>query len=525
MKFKHGPELLGLGPLWELHEVFSALAEKEGVTLPRPTPPFLEYDDANYEKRDSSASHRGDVSLRTRLTRNIWINKPFVSAPMATVTGTDMAVVLELLGCGAVLRRGFLEPMTKAQRIETQVKEHRATKRQAHLFRIDDPARLTADHPKSKGVALFNEERLGSIILVHNLVGGIFVNIVTPRDLKGSHPMDTPLGEIVRDRKPFVAPPNISREEAKRLLRDVYRVKQLPLVDDVGVCRGLITAQDLDLEDPGSYKYAPDAAWDKRQCNLLGIPSLGLRDKDYVDQAAALYPEHPDAWALEIAHGGLHAAWEAMRYLKRTYPDVDLIAPNTHVPDIAKEHIKYGADALRIGIGPGAECTTQRNVGVGGSQLTAVLRCAEVKDDVPLIADGGVRFGSHAVKALAAGADSVMIGTVFAGTKETPGDEIDRDGVLVKSHFGMASDEAKMLLQNLEEAGLVKEARLGTSPEGREDVIPYRGEVRNIVESFCGWVRSGMTFLGAATIAEMPKRTRFEVRWARLGEPSNDKKD
>lgn len=525
MKLAHGPEIRGLGPDAATWRMLVELAEKNGIAVPSFTIPFLEYEDAELQyqdahlaQRDSALVSRTAVNLRTRLTRTIWMEKGIVGSPMATVTGSKMAQELELIGCGAVLRRGFLEPMTRNERIEAQVRELRRTKRRAHFFKITDPAMLTADHTKAKGTALFDAERIGSIILVNNLVDRIFVNIITPRDLKGSHPLTTPLGEIVRDRLPHTAPPDISREEARRLLRDVYRVKQLPLVDAEGVCRGLITAQDLDLQDREGNKYAPHASWDKRRCNLLGIPSLGLRDRDFVDQAAALYPEHPDAWALEIAHGGLRVSWDAIRYLKRTYPDVDVIAPNISEPDIAEEHAKAGADAVRVGIGPGRVCTTRKNTGVGGSQLTAVLRCAEVaaRYGIPLIADGGVRNGEDFAKALAAGASSVMIGTLFAGTEEAPGEEHRlEDGTLAKKHFGMASNEAKMLLRNLEQAGLLaKRTNLGTAPEGRDEVwIPYRGEVRHIVESLCGFLRSSMTYLGAATIADMPRRAVFEVTW------------
>jgi IMP dehydrogenase len=167
-----------------------------------------------------------------------------------------------------------------------------------------------------------------------------------------------------------------------------------------------------------------------------------------------------------------------------------------------------------VGIGPGAFCTTSLNTGVGGSQLTAVLRCAEVAQDMPIVADGGIRYGRDFAAALGAGASCVMIGTAFAGTQETPGQILRlEDGTLAKKHFGMASDEARMILQNLAQAGLVRKDRLGTSPEGKEDVLPYRGEVGPIISTFLGWLRSTMSYVGALKIEEMPKRTRFNVRF------------
>lgn len=510
MKFKHGPELRGLlGSAQETHIFLASLAKKLGVSAPvlRTDPPFLEFGDADLAQRYTKINHRrkeaGEISLRTRFSRNIWINIPITSAPMATVTGSEMTIRVELLG-------GLGNP-NRGMSIEEHQRELRRIKTKLHKGKpIYDPVKLTQTHTKSDAIEVLDGvksgRKVGSVIIVDNFEDNHVVGIVTPRDTKGDHPFDTALRDIMTT-PAICAPFDISIEEADRKLRYI-RKKQLPLVDEKGRCAGLITLQDIEL-----MKQYPDAAVDSKG-RLLGVAVVGL--EDLVDRAEALYQEEPDVFVLDIAHGGLERHLGAIRYLKQKY-DIDVVSANVHEPDLVELIKKAGADGCRIGIGPGAVCTTRLNTGVGGSQLTAILRCAEAAGDMPIIADGGIRFGRDLGQSLAAGASCVMMGTRLAGTKETPGELIQReDGTLAKRHFGMASNEARLILQNLNQVGLVRLSTLGSSPEGKDDnLIPYQGEVQNIIETFLGWLRSTMSYIDARTIEEMPKRVRFNVRFLR----------
>jgi IMP dehydrogenase len=500
MKFKHGPELRGLGFNQEMYSFLAALAKNMGVPVPRIEPLFLEFEDVRIAQRHSRIDHRSEILLRTRFSRNVRINTPIVSAPMATVTGSEMAITQALLGGLGIIHRGMT--------IEEHVIELRRVKRKVHMGRsIDDPVTLTYNHTKRDAIEALDGvksgRKVGSIIIVDTFEENHVVGIVTPRDTKSDAPDDTPLDKIMS--RAITGPHNISMEEAERILRNDIRKKQLPLVDEKGCCAGLITLQDIEL-----MKEFPNASLDSKG-RLLAAIALGL--EDLVDRAEALSEEEPDVFVLDIAHGGMDKHLKAIRYLKQKY-DIDVVAANVHEPDIVDLIRKASADGCRVGIGPGAFCTTSLNTGVGGSQLTAVLRCAEVAQDMPIIADGGIRYGRDLAGAIGAGASSVMIGTAFAGTEETPGQKLPlEDGTLAKKHFGMASDEARMILQNLAQAGLVRKDRLGTSPEGKEDVLPYRGDVSPIISSFLGWLKSSMSYVGARTIEEMPKRVRFNVRF------------
>lgn len=485
--FYHGPFLCGI---------------PANANMP-PFPPFLEYGDADLAQRFSLIRHRGDIDLKTRFSRNITLPIPISSAPMATVTGAEMAIAIGIRGGIGVLHRGMS--------IEEQVRELRRVKHKAHIGKpIKSPVALTVEHTKEDALAVFDIQRfgarVGSIVIVDSFLNQRVVGIVTPRDIKGSAPITTPLKDIMST--PCVtAPHTITIQEAERLLRDEAKKKQLPLVDENGRLAGLITIQDIDLR-----RDFPNAALDEKG-RILSAVALGL--EDLVDRAAALIEEEPDAFVLDIAHGGMDEHFKALKYLKRTY-SIDIIASNVHEPDLVVMLRRAGADGCRVGIGPGAQCTTRMNTGVGGSQLTAVLRCAEVAGDMPIIADGGIRKGTDIGEALAAGASCVMIGTYFAGTEESPGEKDIQNGMLVKKHFGMASNEAKRILQNLDRSSSAFSlTNLGASPEGREDWIPYQGSVVDKLTELLGWLRSTMSYLGASTIPEMPTRAIFNVRHVR----------
>ena len=503
IKMKHGPWIRTgfrwTGPAWLQPYVEQFL---------QPELPFYEYGGMDIEQRYSEIDHRGDVSLKTRFTRNISINIPIVSSPMATVTGSEMAIAMGLIGGVGVLHR--------ALSIEEQVRELRRIKHKVHMGKpIYHPVKLTQDHTKADALEMFNEarfgRRIGSIVIVDNFNGNHVVGIVTPRRIKGYEAPETKLSDIMAT-PCITAPFDISLEAAERVMRSEPYIKQLPLVDERRVLKGLITLQDIDL-----MRKHPDAALDEKG-RILGVVAVGL--DDLADRAEALAQEKPDAFVIDIAHGSMRRSYDAVRYLKRKY-DIDVVAGNVMAPDLIVMAYEVGADAVRINIGPGAECTTRRNTGVGGSALTNTLRCAEVARDMPVLPDGGIRFGQDLADALAAGGSCAMIGTLFAGTDEAPGDlEPLPGGTLAKRHFGMASntarralEETRIIRENLRRSGLVERSVLGASPEGKDnDWIPYRGSVVDTISSLLGWLRSTMSYIGASTVDEMPHRVIFNPR-------------
>jgi len=457
----------------------------------------LTYDDVLLVPRRSRVRSRQDVSTRSSFTPRIELEVPIVSANMDTVTTAPMAIAMAQLGGIGVLHR-FLS-------VDEEAAEVRRVKRfLSHVVvepYVIDPdrtithARQEADRLEVTGFVVVDPER--------RLLG-----LLTARDLLAGEGPDR--GDALmtpRDRL-VTAPPGIGLEEARGLLT-ANRIEKLPLVDGDDRVRGLITLRDLALAD----RYPRATRDDKGRLRVAA--AIGIRG-DYLLRAEALIEAEVDALVLDIAHGHADAALDAVQELKAAWPDVEVVAGNVATADGVRDLAAAGADAVKIGIGPGFACTTRLVAGVGVPQLTAVMDCAPAgrEAQVPLIADGGVRRAGHVAMAIAAGASTVMVGSLFAGREESPGDVVRRRGQLFKVYRGMASRSAAAARLAIEGRGDALDQYVA---EGEEMEFPLRGSVSGIVEELHGGLRSGMSYVDAATISEFWANASF-MRQTEAGE-------
>jgi IMP dehydrogenase len=442
----------------------------------------LTYDDVLLVPRRSRVRSRQDVSTRSRFTPAIELEVPIVSANMDTVTTAPMAIAMAQLGGIGVLHR-FLS-------VEEEAAEVRRVKRfLSHVVvepyvidadRTITHARQEADRLAVTGFVVVDPER--------RLLG-----LLTARDLLAGEGPERADALMTPRERLVTADPGIGLEEARRLLTS-NRVEKLPLVDGDDRVQGLITLRDLALAD-----RFPRATRDGKG-RLRVAAAIGIRG-DYLLRSEALIEAEADALVLDIAHGHADAAIEAVQELKSSWPDVEVVAGNVATADGVGDLAAAGADAVKVGIGPGFACTTRLVAGVGVPQLTAVLDCAPAAQerDVPLIADGGVRRAGHVAMAIAAGASTVMVGSLFAGREESPGDVVRRRGQLFKVYRGMASRSAAAARLAIEGRGDALDQYVA---EGEEMEFPLRGSVAGIVEELHGGLRSGMSYVDAATIPE-----------------------
>ena len=457
----------------------------------------LTYDDVLLVPRRSRVRSRQDVSTRSSFTPAIELEVPIASANMDTVTMAPMAVAMAQLGGIGVLHR-FLA-------VEEEAAEVRRVKRYlTHV--VGEPyviepgltraqARAEAGRLEVTGFVVVDpERRLLGVLTARDMLAGedgdLVDSLMTPRD------------------RLVTAPPGIELSDARRLLT-ANRIEKLPLVDDEGRVSGLVTLKDLSLAD----RY-PRATRDG-QGRLRVAAAIGIRG-DYLERAAELIGADVDALVLDIAHGHADAAIEAVQELKSAWPDVEVVAGNVATGEGATDLAAAGADAVKVGIGPGFACTTRLVAGVGVPQLSAVLECAAAAREtrVPLIADGGIRRAGHVATAMGAGASTVMVGSLFAGRQESPGDVVRRRGQLFKVYRGMASRSAAAARLAIEGRGDALDQYVA---EGEEMEFPLRGSVAEIVEELRGGLRSGMSYVDAATIPEFWEKASF-VRQTEAGE-------
>jgi len=437
-----------------------------------------------------SSVHPGQAEISTQLTRNIRINIPVVSAAMDTVTEADFAI--------AMAREGGIGFIHKNMTPEAQAGQVDVVKRSESGV-ITNPITLGPDTLIREARVLMRKYRISGVPITEK---GALVGILTSRDLRFIEDENRPVREVMTSRDLVTAREGITLDEAKKLLHE-HRIEKLPVVDDANQLKGLITVKDIQkgLDFPNACK---DAEGRLRVGAAVGV------GKDAMRRVELLIEAHVDVVAIDTAHGHSDNVIETLTAIKARFPELEVVAGNIATAAAATDLIKNGADAIKVGMGPGAICTTRVVAGAGVPQITAIMECAAVaaRLGVPLIADGGIKYSGDLVKAVAAGADSVMIGSLFAGTDETPGEIVLYEGRSFKIYRGMGSIEAmkggsrdRYAQEGVSEAKLVA--------EGIEGRVPYKGRLADSVQQLVGGLRAGMGYCGVQTIDELKKKGRF----------------
>jgi len=424
----------------------------------------------------------------TQLTNNITINIPIVSAAMDTVTEAALAIALAQEGGVGVIHKNLS--------VEAQQREVTKVKRSEHGV-IGDPVTLSPGEPVRKAQELMNEQNVSGIPIVD---GKKLVGILTRRDLKFLKDYDVRISSVMVKNNLVTGPAGTTLEQAKEILQK-HKIEKLLLVNSGGELVGLITMRDIDR-----VQQYPRAARDKRGRLRVGA-AVSVHDYERIE---ALIAADVDIIVLDTAHGHSQNVIDTLKKIKAEY-DIDVIAGNIATAGAAKDLIAAGANAIKVGIGPGAICTTRVISGVGVPQITAIMSCAEVAEphNIPVIADGGVRQSGDITKAIAAGASSVMVGSLFAGLKESPGQLVIYKGRQFKEYRGMGSLGA-MVKGSAERYGQKSSTEQHKLvPEGVEGRVPYRGTLDDFVYQLVGGLRAGMGYCGARNIEELRKNTRF----------------
>lgn len=452
----------------------------------------LTYDDVLLVPQYSDIVSRKAVSTQTWLTPKISLQIPIVSANMDTVTESEMAIAMAREGGIGIIHR-FMSIQEQAQQI-TRVKK-------AESYVVDDPISLPVESTVGDARRVMEETGTGGILIMDN--DRHLVGIVTTRDLLFEDDDGRPLIEVMR-RPVISAPAHTTLEEAKRLLHE-HRIEKLPLVDDQGRVAGLITLKDI-----MKIVQFPKATRDSRGRLAVGA-AVGVREKE-LHRVEALLAAGADCLVVDIAHGDSKMTVDMIRAIKRSFPEAQVIGGNVATAEGTLRLIDAGADAVKVGIGSGSICITRLVAGAGVPQLSAVIACAAAAREagIPIIADGGIRRSGDIVKALAAGASAVMIGSLLAGTDESPGLIMTRGGHRYKTSRGMASLQAKAVRKVREGEGWITQEEIDEYvSEGVEAAVPYRGSVKDVLTQLVGGLRSGMSYCGAHNISELQEKAVF----------------
>ena len=438
-----------------------------------------------------------DVDVTTRLTNKIRINIPIVSAAMDTVTEARLAI--------ALAREGGIGIIHKNMPIEKQAQEVDKVKRSEHGV-IVDPFYLSPEHTIKDAMDLMAHYRISGVPITEK---GKLVGIITNRDIRFEDDLTKKISEVMTKDNLVTAPVGTTLEESKEILKK-HKIEKLPLVDENYNLKGLITIKDIEK----AIKY-PNAAKDQKGRLLVGA-AVGV-GKDMMDRVKALFEAKVDVVVVDTAHGHSVNVLNAVFKIKETFPELQVIAGNVATSEATRELIKAGADAVKVGMGPGSICTTRVVAGIGVPQITAIYDCAEeaAKFGVPIIADGGIKYSGDIVKAIAAGADSVMIGGLFAGTEESPGEIEIYKGRSFKVYRGMGSIGA---MEEGSKDRYFQEDSKKFVPEGVEGRVPYRGPLSEIVYQLVGGLRAGMGYCGARNIEELKKAKFIRITSAGLKE-------
>ena len=424
-----------------------------------------------------------DVDLTTRLTNKIILNAPIMSAGMDTVTESKMAI--------AMARQGGIGIIHKNMSIERQAEEVDRVKRSENGV-ITDPFYLSEDHYLYDAISLMEKYRISGVPITDH---GKLVGIITNRDIRFETNYNKKITEVMT-KEPLIT----ALMDAKKILTK-HKVEKLPIVDENGYLKGLITIKDIEK----AIKY-PNSAKDA-QGRLLAGAAVGAT-ADVLDRMAALIEANVDVIVIDTAHGHSVGVIETVKRIKNAYPDVQLIAGNVATAEATRELIEAGADCIKVGIGPGSICTTRVVAGIGVPQVTAVMDCAEAAKEynIPIIADGGIKYSGDIVKAIAAGANVCMLGSYFAGCEESPGETELYQGRKYKVYRGMGSLAA---MECGSKDRYFQEDSKKLVPEGVEGRIAYKGSVEDSVYQLLGGLRSGMGYCGTATIDELRENGRF----------------
>ncbi|MEJ5301545.1 MAG: IMP dehydrogenase [Thermodesulforhabdaceae bacterium] len=431
------------------------------------------------------------VNTETWLTREIRLNIPLVSAAMDTVTEADTAISIAREGGIGIIHRNM---SIRAQALEVS----KVKKSESGM--ILDPITVEPETRIADVLELMRHYRISGVPVVKD---GKLIGIVTNRDLRFEENLDTPVSAVMTRENLITAPVGITLEESKRLLHE-KRIEKLLVVDNEGNLKGLITIKDI-----MKIKKYPNSC--KDQYGRLRVGAAVGVGPDMMERTEALVEANVDVIAIDSAHGHSKNIIDAIKLIKSKFPDLQLIAGNIATAEGAEALIKAGADAVKVGVGPGSICTTRIVAGVGVPQATAIMECAKVasKYGIPIIADGGIKYSGDITKAIACGAHSVMIGSLFAGTDESPGETILYQGRSYKSYRGMGSLGAmrdgsrdRYGQQELQELSKLV-------PEGIEGMVPYRGPLSAVIHQLVGGLKSGMGYVGCRTIEELRTKARF----------------
>jgi IMP dehydrogenase len=459
----------------------------------------LTFDDVLLKPARSSVTP-AEVETGTLITRNIELNIPIVSAAMDTVTESHLAI--------ALAREGGIGIIHKNMPIDKQAEEVDRVKR-SESGMIVDPVTVRPDQKIYEAQEIMRSFRISGVPVVDQ--NNRLVGILTNRDLRFETRVDIPISEVMTKDPLFTVAVGTTLEEAQKELHK-HRVEKLLVVDEHFTLKGLITVKDIQKK----VKY-PNAAKDA-QGRLRAGAAIGATG-DYLERAQELVERKVDVLVLDTAHGHSEAVMNAVMNIKRRMPEVQLIAGNVATFEAARDLISLGVDGVKVGMGPGSICTTRVISGMGVPQITAIAECARAArgTGVPLIADGGIKYSGDVTKALAAGADAVMIGSLFAGTDESPGEMILYQGRTFKTYRGMGSIGAMQLGSADRYAQDAASGKL--VPEGIEGRVPAKGPLAEMVFQLVGGVRSGMGYCGVRTIPELQERSEFiRITWAGLKE-------
>ncbi len=429
-----------------------------------------------------------DVSLKTQLSDKITLNLPLMSAAMDTVTESRMAI--------AMAREGGIGMIHKNMSIEEQASHVDKVKRSEHGV-ITDPFFLAPDNLVKDALTLMEKYRISGVPITKD---GKLVGILTNRDLRFESNYEQPISNIMTKEGLVTAPVGTSLEQAQKILGK-HRIEKLPIVDEEGYLKGLITIKDIEK----SIQY-PNSARDENG-RLLAGAAVGVADGT-MERIAALVAARADVITIDPAHGHSAGVLKRVEQIRAKFPGITLIAGNVATPEAVEALVKSGADVVKVGIGPGSICTTRIVAGIGVPQLSAVMECAEMADKLGkrVIADGGIKYSGDIVKALAAGASAVMVGSLLAGTLESPGEVELYQGRSFKVYRGMGSLGAMAAGSS---DRYFQEGTRKFVPEGVEGRVPYRGSVADVIYQMKGGLRAGMGYCGKATVEELRTSSQF----------------